>query len=285
MFSLSGGNYVGTITIMIIFVLILLGLCLGSFINALVWRLHEQNSKSKKTNLSITKGRSQCVHCGHTLTTFDLIPLLSWLLLLGRCRYCHKPISKQYPLVESLTAGLFVFSYLNWPMMFDTLSWLQFGLWLISLVILLALLIYDARWMLLPDRLVWPGVAVTALFAAITISQSAYLPHELLLTIGSVAIASGLFLILFVISAGEWIGGGDVKLGIMLGFLLGTPPMSILMLFVASLMGTFWAVPSLLKGGGLKLKLPFGPFLIAATVIVFFYGESAISWYSRVFLP
>src|SRR5690606_6942893 len=99
---------------MIIAVLALLGLCLGSFVNALVFRVHAQSklkSGSKKkigkrdVDLSVSRGRSVCIHCGHELAAKDLIPLLSWLLLRGKCRYCHRPISWQYPLVE-LTASL-----------------------------------------------------------------------------------------------------------------------------------------------------------------------------------
>jgi len=104
---------------MIVVVLVVLGLCLGSFVNALVWRIHEQDrltGKKKKPHkkqldrLSILHGRSMCPDCHHELKPKDLVPLFSWLSLHGKCRYCHKPISWQYPVVELLTAGLFVFS-------------------------------------------------------------------------------------------------------------------------------------------------------------------------------
>src|SRR5882762_114793 len=107
---------------MIIVVLAILGLCFGSFVNAAVWRIYAQEQvKSKKlqvkksTNLSIVNGRSVCPHCEHELAAKDLMPVFSWLSLGGKCRYCKKPISRQYPLVELLTAVLFVFSYLYWP--------------------------------------------------------------------------------------------------------------------------------------------------------------------------
>ncbi|MEX2014368.1 MAG: prepilin peptidase, partial [Candidatus Saccharimonadales bacterium] len=99
--------------------LVLFGLSLGSFINALVWRLWQQENKKQKTKndrrYSILKGRSICPHCKHILQAKDLIPVLSWVLLRGKCRYCNKPISAQYPLVEAGTAALFILSYVFWP--------------------------------------------------------------------------------------------------------------------------------------------------------------------------
>src|SRR5579864_137748 len=106
--------------LMIYVVLVVLGLSLGSFVNALVWRLHEQESvtkrrKSKKVDLSILHGRSICPNCHHELAVRDLVPVLSWLSLKGTCRYCGKPISWQYPIVEAATASLFILSYVYWP--------------------------------------------------------------------------------------------------------------------------------------------------------------------------
>ncbi|MEO8863067.1 MAG: prepilin peptidase, partial [Candidatus Saccharimonadales bacterium] len=135
---------------MIYIVLVVLGLCLGSFVNALVWRLHEQDllaskakavkkqSKGKNTqltsqDLSIVKGRSICTHCYHKLAWYDLLPVLSWASLKGKCRYCHKPIGWQYPLVELLTASVFVLSYVFWPNGLDvsSLQLALFGFWLV----------------------------------------------------------------------------------------------------------------------------------------------------------
>lgn len=156
---------------MIIAVLVVWGLCLGSFVNALVWRLHEQAKKQKKeTTLSITKGRSMCPHCRHNLSWRDLIPVFSWLRLRGKCRYCKKPISGQYPLVELMTATLFVGSYLFWPLDLQAVGdWTHFGLWLVILTGFMALLVYDLKWMLLPNRIMYPLFVVGALLALICI--------------------------------------------------------------------------------------------------------------------
>src|SRR4051812_9838145 len=97
-----------------------LGLILGSFTNALVWRLHEQQKETKKQKaknkkeLSILHGRSMCTHCHHKLAWQDLVPLFSWLWLRGRCRYCHQKIDDN-PLVEALLGLVFIISYIYWP--------------------------------------------------------------------------------------------------------------------------------------------------------------------------
>ena len=98
---------------LLIVIFFVLGVCFGSFVNALVWRIHEQSKPKKKRaasdkELSVVSGRSMCPNCKHTLSTKDLLPVISWLTLGGKCRYCSKPISWQYPSVEMLTALLFV---------------------------------------------------------------------------------------------------------------------------------------------------------------------------------
>src|SRR5262245_41082320 len=103
-----------------VLILTVFGLCWGSFVNAFVWRLHELEtnkrlSKSQKKKLSILHGRSMCPDCHNELAWYDLLPVVSWLSLKGKCRYCGKPISWQYPFVEALTAALFVLSYVFWP--------------------------------------------------------------------------------------------------------------------------------------------------------------------------
>src|SRR5262245_33007691 len=129
-------------------ILTLLGLCLGSFVNALVWRIHEAHKGNK---ISIFTGRSQCPHCHHQLAAKDLVPVLSWLIIRGRCRYCGQPISKQYPLVELAMVAVFIVSYAYWPGGFyGTGAWVLLISWMAVSVGLLALLIYDLKWMLLP---------------------------------------------------------------------------------------------------------------------------------------
>jgi prepilin signal peptidase PulO-like enzyme (type II secretory pathway) len=275
---------------MIITILILLGLCFGSFVNALVWRLYEQDLPKKKRvandkELSITKGRSMCPHCQHTLAWYDLLPVVSWLSLQGKCRYCHKPISWQYPLVETSTALLFVCSYLWWPLDLDRQGIWLLAVWLLSLVALVALTIYDIRWMLLPNRIVFPLIAIATIGVLGNTILSNHGLHVLLRALGGLAVAGGIFYVLFQVSNGKWIGGGDVKIGFALGLLLGGPIEAFLMLFLASLLGLVVSLPALFtKKTQLSGKIPFGPFLIAATIITVLFGSSLIDWYTQTFL-
>ncbi len=275
---------------MIFAALTLLGLCLGSFVNALVWRLHQQalpaSKRIKKVSseeLSIAKGRSVCTHCGHTLRAQDLIPVLSWLSLHGKCRYCKGSISWQYPAVELTTAALFIFSYVAWPEELKGLEMASFGLWLVCLTGLMALLVYDLRWMLLPNRIIFPLYAVAAAFVLVNvgIEQSA---QPLLGALGGVVVGGGIFYLLFQVSQGSWIGGGDVKLGFLIGAFLLSPLEAAVMLFIASLLGTLLTVPLLAsKKLNRKSRIPFGPFLIVGGIITMLYGVDLLDWYTSLF--
>lgn len=262
----------------------LLGLCLGSFVNALVWRLH-QNSKTKSKNkLSIINGRSICVNCKHKLSALDLAPVFSWIFLRGKCRYCKKPISIQYPLIEIITAILFVLSYYFWSYGFKGLSILQFVFWLIILTNLIALALYDLKWYILPTKLIY----WTFLFELFYLVTRLVIGKDFQLLLGSIigfVILGGLFYFLFQISQGNWIGGGDIRLGGLLGFLVGGPLAAILLLFGSSLLGTIYALPFLASGKYKgSTKVPFGPFLIISAFIVFFFGAKIISWYKGLFI-
>lgn len=273
---------------MIAIYIFVIGLCFGSFVNALVWRLHEQSKPKKKraasnTELSISKGRSMCPNCQHVLRWVDLVPVISWLSLRGRCRYCQQVISPQYPLMELTTAGLFILSYVAWPQVLQGAENAIFGLWLVILTGLMALVVYDARWMLLPNRIVFPLTGLGVVLACLRILNADNQLQSLAGTIFAVVIGGGIFFLLYHGSQGRWIGGGDVKLGWLIGLLVGTPSGSFLVIFLAATLGTLAALPGLalkrLKGTS---EIPFGPFLIAATIIVVLYGSDILDWYQRI---
>lgn len=272
---------------MITIVLAVLGLCLGSFVNALVWRLHQQTkpSKSSGKELSIVTGHSMCPHCRHRLAAKDLVPVFSWLALKGRCRYCKRPISWQYPMVELIMSLLFVLSYWQWPLGWSASGIVQFCVWLVVLTGLMALAVYDYRWMELPSRIIYP---LTTLVSA-TLVVEVFWQSEWSLMLGAVLGAvclAGLFLVLYVVSKGRWIGFGDVRLGVLLGLLVGSPAKATLVLLFGSFFGTVYAIPSLLSGKrNMSQRVPFGPFLIAAAVVVVLFGSAIINWYYRLFLP
>jgi leader peptidase (prepilin peptidase)/N-methyltransferase len=275
------------------------GLCLGSFVNALVWRVHEQavleESKAKNLGnrlreLSIVKGRSQCPDCGHTLAAKDLIPVFSWLSLGGKCRYCNKPISPQYPVVELLTAIAITASFIVWPYEGNTWSAADavvFIAWALLVTGFMALSVYDLRWFLLPDRIVAPLTGIGFVFALSRALTSDKPVHTLFgSAIGAVVIA-GLFYGLYQASQGKWIGGGDVKLGILLGLLAGGFAEALLLLFVASVAGTLYSLLLALiskQKFSRKLRIPFGPFLLLAAVIVVLWGPQIIDWYTNMLI-
>lgn len=273
---------------MITAMLIVYGIALGSFVNALVWRVYAQSKESAKKKpsakqlerLSISKGRSMCPHCKHELGAKDLVPVLSWVSLKGKCRYCKTPISRQYPLVELATGALFTASYYWWPQPLHGLEVVSFVLWLLLLVGFMALIVYDLRWMLLPDRIVIPLSVLAALLAIVNV-VNAQKPHSAFIgVVLAVVVGGGLFYALYQLSAGKWIGGGDVKLGWLLGLSVGTPAKALLFIFLAALLGSLMSVP-LLFAHRIKAKsvIPFGPFLIIGAVVTQLFGASIIHWY------
>lgn len=282
---------------MIYLILFVFGLCFGSFINALVWRIYKQEeimnrktkidkkTKNQSTKYSILKGRSMCPNCKHILSALDLIPIISWVTLKGKCRYCKKSISYQYPFVEFFTAILFVASYYLWPTeLISSWQYIGFITWLVVLIGLIALFVYDLKWMILPDKIVYPLIIIVILSLLIQLALGR--PTSDLLGASLAAlIGGGIFWILYQISGGKWIGGGDVKLGFLLGLIVLKPELAFLTLFLASVLGTICILPFLVTK---KIKknshVPFGPFLIASSIIVVLFGQQIINWYQTLVL-
>ncbi len=270
---------------MVYVLLVFLGLALGSFINAFVWRLHEQaktKSKKKLRELSITKGRSMCVQCHHTLAWYDLIPVVSWITLRGRCRYCKKVISWQYPLVELLVAILLPLSFAFWPYSLQGgLAITALILWIPILVLLIALSIYDLKWMILPNRLMYLLAGLVAMQRVIVTFDVSKMSMLISSLVGGLLVG-GFFWMMFQLSSGKWIGGGDVRYGFIMGFLLGWQK-ALLGLMIASYAGTIVVVIIMLLGKyHKKMRVPFGPFLITATYVSLLFGQPLIDFYKRL---
>ncbi len=276
---------------------------MGSFAGATVWRLrareladdranHEDYDKSQYKKLSkllsakLSKDRSQCLHCSYQLRWYDLIPLVSWLSLGGKCRHCHKPIGYFEPLIELGVALFFVTSYMFWPYALDSGFMIaRFIIWLISGVGLAILAAYDTKWFMLPDKVNFT-VIVMALMSAVlmVISSNNYI--EALINIAiSIVILSGLYYIIYVISRGQWIGFGDIKLGLGLALLISDWQLAFVALFAANLIGCLIVVPMMLIG---KLKrdahIPFGPLLIIGAIIAQLAGPALVTWYMGMML-
>ena len=283
--------------------LAVLGLLLGSFAGASVWRLRVRQLVEDKADgevvdakelkrlrriekKSISEDRSVCLHCGHKLAWYDLLPVFSWLQLQGKCRYCGRFIGWFELLIELGTATFFVVSYLSWPYGLTSMADIAlFGLWLVAGVGLIVLLSYDTKWFLLPNRVMFPVIGIAAISAGIHIITSSS-PLEVALSVmWSCMILSGLYFVLYIVSRGEWIGFGDIKLGLALGLLLADWKLALLALFMANLIGTAIALPALVtRKMGRNSRIPFGPMLILGWVLAGLYGNAIIEWYLGISL-
>jgi leader peptidase (prepilin peptidase)/N-methyltransferase len=294
--------------VLILVTLVVFGLIFGSFANALVWRLHGQEDlldrladlqakkRSKATDkeiaslkdeletLSMSKGRSMCSKCRHPLAPKDLVPLFSWVWLRGKCRYCRQPIVDP-PLLEIGLPVAFVVSFVFWPMALSGYGLLAFLLWLVFLVAFAALTLYDIRWFLLPDKIVWSMVALATLQVLLHTLVFGGGMTVLVTAFWGVVTASGIFFSLYQVSKGEWIGFGDVKLGIVLGLLVGGPAQGLMLIFIASMLGTLASLPLLVRR---KVKrtsiIPFGPFLMAAAFILVLFGQRLVDRFTTLML-
>lgn len=250
----------------------LLGLVVGSAINAVVWRLY--------VGRSWAKGRSECPECHHRLAARDLVPVASWLALRGRCRYCRAKIHWMYPVVEVVTAGVFGLS--AWALAPVTAGgWLIFGLWLVILTFLVILAVYDARWMLLPDKIMRPLiVAALVLVAARVAEYPAFATARgpmLAALVGGAA-----FYGLAAATGGRAMGGGDIKLVFAMGLLLGLKGLAVALL-VAFNTAAVVGVTLIVTGRKRRRDhIPFGPFLVAGTIVAFLWGQDIVTWYLRI---
>ena len=203
----------------VLIIIFVFGTMIGSFLNCLIWRLHK-----KETIL----GRSYCPCCRHRIAWYDNIPILSFIVLRGKCRHCQKLISWQYPVVELITGILFVMSFIiNFQFSLQTggqaifyqypisgvLSLIKF--WFI-IAVMIVIFIYDLRWYLILDIVTLPACVIVFL-----INLALGMNWQNLFISG--IIGGGFFLLQFVVSGGRWIGGGDIRLGLLMGLSLGWP--------------------------------------------------------------
>lgn len=289
---------VGMDLVIIYTALVLFGACLGSFAGAQVWRIrakqlqadkaakepydHKEYARLKKLlGKKTAEDRSRCLECGHELQWIDLIPIVSWVALRGRCRKCKHPIGKFELFMELGVAAFFVLSFMFWPGELQTpLEITHFVLWLIAGVIMAVLFAYDLKWFLLPDSYSLALAGVGAAIVGITAVQAQDVGGTLLTALGGVAILSGLYAALYVLSRGRLIGFGDIKLGVGLALILVEWQLAAIALFLANFIGCLIVIP-LLASKKLKRnsQVPFGPLLIAGAVLAWFLGWRLLDWY------
>lgn len=246
-----------------------IGLFVGSFLANVVYRLKKKEQ--------FVNGRSKCPHCGHELSAMDLVPVFSWVALRGKCRYCKAKISGEYAQVEFLTGILFALSYFALSPS-GQIEIAQFVVWLIILSGLIVLAVYDLKWYLLPDKILLPLIIPAILLICLSFIDSGSYKVVTGPLIAAV-LFGGFFYLLAAVSGGKWMGGGDIKLSFLMGLILGIQKTSVAMLIAfnaAAVVGLYLLATKKLKRDH---QIPFGPFLIAGTIVSYLYGQSIIDWY------
>jgi leader peptidase (prepilin peptidase) / N-methyltransferase len=248
---------------MLTVVSVIFGALIGSFLNVCIFRLPREES--------IVIPGSHCPHCQKPIEFYDNIPLVSYLLLRGKCRRCHGPISFQYPLVEGITG---LFSLLLFIKFGPSLTYLIYFSFIAALI---ATTVIDLHHQIIPDVISLPGIGVgwvaSFILPHITVFDSLM---GILLGGGSLFVVATVYQWLF---KREGMGGGDVKLLAMIGAFLGWKAV-ILTILVSSVIGSITGIAVMIaKGRDFKCAIPFGPFLSLGAVVSLFYGQNLIDWY------
>lgn len=245
-----------------------LGIIIGSFLNVCIYRIPKEES--------IAFPSSHCIHCSHALKWYDLVPILSFLSLKGKCRYCGGVISPQYPIVELLNGIIYLLLFLYFGL---TINFIFYS-FILSILIIISFIDYFHQ--IIPDGLV-------LLILVSTIIHKAFIyivyktPLSFLDSISSFIGAGLLFFIIALVSNGG-MGGGDIKLSAVLGFILGLKK-TLLNILLSFIIGAVFSIILLLSGKkGRKDAIPFGPFINISFLITLLYGECIINWYILRFL-
>ena len=241
----------------------LLGALIGSFLNVCILRWGAEPKES------IVRPRSHCPRCGKGLSWYENVPVLSWLLLRGRCRGCGQPISIMYPLIELATAALWGYVVWRHGLTLEALRGAVFG------TILLGIAMTDARKYIIPDEFTWGGLVIGLLF-----SLAGGWPALAAAALGAVV---GFGILWLVGTVGTWVfkedamGGGDIKMMAMVGAFLGWQGV-LLTIFLGAFACTLIFVPLMLRGQ--KKLVPFGIFLAIGAAICYVAGPALIGWYT-----
>jgi leader peptidase (prepilin peptidase)/N-methyltransferase len=242
----------------------LFGLLIGSFLNVVAWRLPRGES--------LVKPRSKCPGCATQLKAYDNIPVFSWLVLRGRCRGCGEKISARYPVVEAVTAALYVLVVaLKWG---DVLQ-MTLGLVLVTFLVPIAVIDLDLK--IIPNKLTAPAAVLALALGAVL--EPSYLPEQLAAGAGAL-----LFFLLPTLIHAKGMGMGDVKLVAVLGLYLGRAVAPAI--FIALILGVVVGAAVIASKGvsdGRRTKIPFGPFLAVGALIAFFVGDAIVNSYTDRF--
>lgn len=243
-----------------------LGICVGSFLNVLIDRLPRGES--------VLKGRSYCESCKKQLAWYDLIPLLSFLQLKGKCRYCHISLSFYYPLVEFITGLMFALVFFQGGIMNQesgTMNFFNLAYYCFIISSFIVVFFTDLKYGIIPDKVIFSAILISIPYLFI-IHNSSFIIH-ILSAIGAFLFFQALFLI----TKGKGMGFGDVKLAFLIGIFLGFPNI-IIALYTAFLIGAVAGLMLIIlkKKKLIGTTIPFGPFLVIGVFIALFFGNYLI---------
>ena len=241
----------------------ILGLIIGSFLNCFIWRKYKGES---------LWGFSRCLSCHKNIKWYDNIPVLSFLLLRGRCRFCRVKIPWHYPLLELITGLLFFFSFYHQSQL-PSFSFPSLAFFLLVISFLIIIFVFDLRWMVIPVDLLLGGAIFIFLFQL-------YLGTSFLNIILSVFLGLAFFAFQFFLSRGKWIGEGDLWLGGFLGLVFSSPSLTLLFIFLSYIIGGVVSLVLIISTHKkLGEKIPLGVFMALAALIILFFGQDLLSWY------
>ncbi len=246
----------------------ILGSAIGSFLNVVI---------DRSTRRQSILGRSYCDHCHLTLKTIDLIPIISFAFLGAKCRYCKRPISWQYPLVETTTAILFALAFfILTANSYLSVFPLLYYFFLISISIVIATI--DLKFSLIPVSLVFAGSLVSLFYNFFVLTSEVFVTHVLV-----AFLLAFFFFLIAVITSGRGMGEGDIFLSFLIGMVLG-PKSALVAIFLAFLLGAIVSIFLIILG---KKKfgqtVPFAPFLVSGFLISLFWAKPIIDWYLMVY--
>jgi prepilin signal peptidase PulO-like enzyme (type II secretory pathway) len=265
-----------------IFISLLIGAVIGSFTNCFIWRLYKDET---------LLNRSYCPNCRKMIAWFDNVPVISFFLLKMRCRQCGKKISWQYPLVEISTALLFSLSFYLLAKQYLGGVWNSDELYLLSgngfvlslakywlvIFILTVIFVYDCRWYLIPDKVAIPG-------ALLLVFLNVVLGYDWLTVILCSLIGCCFFLAQFLVSRGKWVGGGDIRLGFLMGAITGIYSDFLLATLLTYCFGSLVGILLVFFGKReWSSKVPLAVFASPALLATLFFGKQIISWYLGLF--
>ncbi len=266
-----------TITIIL---LIILGAAFGSFLSVIIHRVEKQQK-------GIIIGRSRCPHCRKTLSATDLVPILNYVYLRGKCRYCKKPISPIYFFLEITSALVFVLLYLKFPFIteygagaygINNATLLQYFFYALNGIFLIGIFFHDLQYTNIPDIFLWPFMGISLISSLVM--KNVDFPNLII----AVALAALFFGGQRLLSKGQWLGEGDVYVGIGMALLFGWKLLIVAIVLTYVLGAIISILLLMLKKVERKSKIPFAPFMVFGSFATLLYGQEILAWYKSLLM-